>query len=260
VEAAESSMKKLELPSVSLVMMDTTCPELAKLAVEDSLRGIEFGDVIIFSDTDLKVGGARWVEVAPWLEHEDYNKFFWYRVPKYLTTDFAIFIQWDSWIINTLCWTNEFLKYDYVGAPWWYEDNWNVGNGCGLRSTRLMQFLEKRRGTFPLFLKEEDHLICRMYRAQLESHGFKWAPNHLATQFAFECTRPAPDSQHLMFHDSLNFPLVLQGDRLEIRVRLMNENPYLQKGEKLELYRKGRQPLIMPWLAHPGTNEISVHS
>ena len=87
-----------------------------------------------------------------------------------------------------------------------------------------------------------------MYRPQLEFHGFKWPPNRLATQFAFECTRPAPDSQHFMFHDSLNFPLVLHGDRLETRVRLMQENQYLQKGKKLELYRKGRQPLIMPML------------
>ena len=146
-------MLKLSLPDVSLVMMDTTCPELAKLAVEDSLRGIEFGSVIIFSNTDLKVKEAQWVEVAPWLSHEDYNKFFWYQVPKYLSTSHAIFIQWDSWIVNTLCWTDEFLQYDYVGAPWWYEDGWNVGNGCGLRSTRLMQFLEKRRATFPCFLK-----------------------------------------------------------------------------------------------------------
>jgi hypothetical protein len=249
LEAKSRSMNKLQLPDVTLVMMDTTCPELAKLAVEDSLRGIEFGDVIIFSDTDLKVSGSQWVEAAPWQSHEDYNKFFWYQVPKYLNTTHAIFIQWDSWVINTLCWTNEFLKYDYVGAPWWYEDNWNVGNGCGLRSTRLMQFLEKRRASFPCFLTEEDHLICRMYRPQLEHHGFKWPSSSLAAQFAFECTRPAPNSQHFMFHDSLNFPLVLQGDRLETRVRLMHENPYLQKGKKLSQYKAGRLPLIMPALA-----------
>ncbi len=136
-------MNKLQLPDITLCMMDTTCPELARLAVEDSLRGIDFGSVIIFSNTDLKIRGTQWVEVAPWLTHEDYNKFFWYQVPKYLNTSHAIFIQWDSWIINILCWTNEFLKYDYIGAPWWYEDNWNVGNGCGLRSTRLMNSTEQ---------------------------------------------------------------------------------------------------------------------
>jgi hypothetical protein len=249
-------MTKLKLPDVTLVMMDTTCPELATLAVEDSLRGIDFGDAIIFSNVELPVDGPRWVYVDPWLSHEDYVKFFWYKVPFHLTTEWAIFIQWDAWIVNTLQWTDEFLKYDYVGAPWWYKDGWNVGNGSGLRSIRLMKFLEKRRATFPPFLAEEDHLICRMYRPQLEFHGFKWPPNHLAAQFAFECTRPAPDSQHFMFHDSLNFPLVLQGDRLETRVRLMHENPYLKKGKKLELYKKGRAPLIMPWLAR---HEIPVH-
>ncbi len=242
-------MSKLQLPDVSLVMMDTTCPELSQLAIEDSIRGIDFGEIVIFSNVDLKVKGSRWVKVEPWTDHLEYNSYFWYEVPKHLSTSHAIFIQWDSWIVNTLCWTDEFLKYDYIGAPWWYEDGYNVGNGCGMRSLRLMRYLADRKRAYPLIMKEEDHLLSRVYRPILEKQGYHWAPCSLATQFAFECTRPAPDSQHFMFHDSLNFPLVLQGDRLETRVRLMHENPYLRSGKKLSQYKAGRVPLILPMLA-----------
>jgi hypothetical protein len=241
-------MSKLQLPDVSLVMMDTTCPELAMLAVQDSTRGIDFGDVVIFSNNNISAPGQRWVEAKPWASHLEYNEYFWYEVPNHLTTSHAIFIQWDSWIVNTLQWTDDYLQYDYVGAPWWYEDGFNVGNGCGLRSLRLMRHLAARKQAYPLIMKEEDHLLSRVYRMPLEKQGFRWAPCPLASRFAFECTRPAVDSQHFMFHDSLNFPLVLQGDRLDLRVRLMQANPYLQRGKKLEQYKQGRVPLILPML------------
>ena len=193
-------MSKLKLPDITLVMMDTTCPELAKLAVVDSLKVADFGKVVTFSDTAPRLGD--WVKVDPWRSPDEYNRYFWYEVPKYLTTEWAIFIQWDSWILDASRWTDEFLQYDYIGAPWWYFDHLNVGNGCGLRSTRLMRFLANRKNTFPLVMREEDHLLSRIYRPQLEASGFKWAPVQLASQFSFECTRPAPDSRHFMFHGS----------------------------------------------------------
>jgi len=249
-------MSKLSLPNITLVMMDTTCPELAKLAVEDSLGVADFGDVVVFSDKTW-MDGPRFIKAQPWRSPDEYNHYFWYEVPKYLTTEWAIFIQWDSWLLDASQWADEFLQYDYIGAPWWYFDHLNVGNGCGLRSTRLMRFLANRKNTFPLTIREEDHLLSRIYRPQLEAHGFKWAPNHLASQFSFECTRPAPDSKHFMFHGSFNFPFVLNGDRLEIRLRLAKENAYLQSGDKLyELLEAKRLPFIMPVLA---SHEVPVN-
>ena len=133
-------MSKLSLPNITLVMMDTTCPELAKLAVEDSLGVADFGDVVVFSDKTW-MDGPRFIKAQPWRSPDEYNHYFWYEVPKYLTTEWAIFIQWDSWLLDASQWADEFLQYDYIGAPWWYFDHLNVGNGCGLRSTRLMRFL-----------------------------------------------------------------------------------------------------------------------
>lgn len=51
-------------------------------------------------------------------------------------------INWDGFIINPQSWTNEFLKYDYIGAPWpWF--NHKVGNGGFCLKSR--KFLETQK-------------------------------------------------------------------------------------------------------------------
>ena len=241
---------KLRLPDVTLVMIDTQCHELARLAMEDSLRNIEFGDAVIFSDEPIEVAGARWVKVPKWPNIGECSHFMWYELPDHIETKWAINIQWDSWIVDVGCWTDEFLQYDYVGAPWWYDDNLNVGNGCALRSRSLMRFLQTNKEQFPLSVSQEDHLIGRIYRPALEKSGFRWAPETLASQFSLECARPSEDSRHFMFHDSFNFPFALEGERLAERVRLMRANPSI--AHKVAELDAGRQPMIIPRLRPPG--------
>ena len=158
-----------------------------------------------------------------------------------------ILIHWDGWIVNPSCWRDEFLQYDYIGAPWWYDDGLNVGNGNAIRSMRLMRFLQQNTAEFPLTTYKEDDLISRTYRPMLQRHDFKWPPETLASQFSFECTRPSWSSRHFMFHDSFNFPLVLAGERLDERVRLMRANPAI--AHKVAELDAGRRPLILPRLA-----------
>jgi hypothetical protein len=238
---------KLRLPDVTLVMIDAQCHELARLALMDSMRDIEFGDVVVFCDADLSVPGTRWVDVPKWPSTADYCKYFWYELPSRLATRWMLQIQWDGWITDPACWSHDFLLYDYVGAPWWYADGLNVGNGCALRSLRLMRFLQEHQKYFPLYSYKEDEILCRTYRPILEKCGFRWAPEVLASRFAFECTRPSWSSRHFMFHDSFNFPLVLADDRLNERVRLMRENPRL--AHKVAELDGGRRPIILPRLA-----------
>jgi predicted O-methyltransferase YrrM len=237
---------KLHLPDVTLVMIDTQCHELARLAMEDSLHEVEFGDAIIFSDEPIEVAGTRWIKVPKWPNIAECSHFMWYELPDYIDTKWAINIQWDSWVVNADCWTDEFLQFDYVGAPWWYDDNLNVGNGCALRSRSLMQFLRANRERFPLSLSQEDHLISRVYRTALEEGGFKWPTEALASRFSLECTRPSSDSRHFMFHDSFNFPAVLEGERLAERLRLMRANPAIAR--KVAENDKGRRAIILPRL------------
>ena len=239
---------KLRLPDVTLVMIDATCPELSRLSLADSLAQVECGDVIVCSPERLAGEDVRWVQTPKWNDRLGCSKFIWYELPELVRTDFLLFTSWDAWIVDATQWSDEFLEYDYVGAPWWYDDGLNVGHGL-LRSRRLMQFLAANRETFPLQHPEDD-VLSRHYRPALEREGYRWPSEQLASRFMFECTRPSPNSRHFMFHDSFNFPFVLKGERLIERVRLMWENPYLQQsGHKIAELRAGRRPLILPRLA-----------
>jgi hypothetical protein len=238
---------KLKLPDVTLVMMDCTCPELARLALLDTLEFIEPAQTLIFSDTDLDVVNTLYASVRPWRTIQEYCEYFWYEVPYLVQTKFFLNIQWDGWVVDPSMWDDEYLNYDFIGAPWWY-DNYNVGNGTGIRSTKLMRFLGKHRDLLPVYGKE-DELLGRVYRPVLEHQGFKWAPEQLASKFSVECTRPSITSRHFMFHDSFNFPAMLSAEKYEQRLKLMQQNPYIRKGKKLQELEAGRSALILDRLA-----------
>ena len=40
-----------------------------------------------------------------------------YEVPRYIRTSHAMFIHWDSWIVDPSMWRPQFLDCDYIGAP-----------------------------------------------------------------------------------------------------------------------------------------------
>jgi hypothetical protein len=65
--AGNTQIAKLQLLDVTLLIIDTQCHKLARLAVEDSMREVDFGDVIIFSDQPIHVSGARraWLSRRP---------------------------------------------------------------------------------------------------------------------------------------------------------------------------------------------------
>jgi hypothetical protein len=238
----------LDLPDVTLVLRDAYCPELARLALQDTLNLINPARTLVFSPIDLGIGQATWVKSPKWNTLKEHCEFFWYKMPAYIWTPMVLSIEWDGWVIDPDQWTPEFVEYDFVGAPWWYNDPFNVGNGLGLRSLKLMEFLIDHRNLLPVQAKE-DEVLCRTYRPILEMHGFKWPTEQLASKFSFECTRPSRDSKHFMFHDSFNFPAVLSGEALEQRVKLMHENPYIRNSQKLRELEGSRKAMILDRLS-----------
>lgn len=104
----------------------------------------------------------------------------------YVDTDFVMLFQNDGFIDNVGKWTDRFLDYDYIGAPWWYKDHNNVGNGgFSIRSKKLLEVLATDKHIEQVV--PEDHHICRTYGDYLrEHHGIKFAPEELALQFSVE--------------------------------------------------------------------------
>ncbi len=221
----------LKLSNVTLVMIETREHGLAQLAVQDCLDRAHFADVVIFTDRPHQFRDqGRIVEVEDWPEKIGWSRCHWQEVAPHVGTSHALSIQWDSWIVAPEMWTDEFLQYDYVGAPWWYKDGMNVGNGgfC-LRSTKLMRYLRKHRDRFPCTNALDDDLLCRKYRPSLQEEGFTWAPDDLALKFAFEVVRPDTSARHFGFHACFNFGYGCGGDlgRLMERAKLMLKSPSL---------------------------------
>ncbi len=226
-------MSKLHLPDVTLVMIETRAYELGRMAIEECLRRIDFGDVLIFTDRPTEFISMRGqpvciVSVPNWQTKIEFELFRWLDVASYLRTTHALFIEWDAWVWDTALWDDAFLGYDYIGPPWRYDNDLNVGGGgfC-LVSTRLKRHLRDHPQQYPLPITSSDWLLCCEYRPRLETEGFVWAPQDVADRFAFEYFRPSPTSRHFGFHGIHNFNEVLSPGRLEERAKLMLASKYV---------------------------------
>jgi Protein of unknown function (DUF5672) len=227
---------KLELLDVTLVCIETRQHRLALMAVQDCLRQVKFGETIIFSDKPEFFAsqlngehGLRTVEVPDWSQKEGWSQFFWNGVAPYLRTAYMLSIQWDAGIVDPEMWDDEFFRYDVIGAPWtWYNDNRRVGNGgFTLRSTRLTRYLRANRDRFPCTTSLDDDLLNRKFRPQLEEIGFVWAPEPVATRFAFECERPAHST--FGWHALYNWGYVFDHEQLIERCKIAMQSPYITK-------------------------------
>lgn len=221
-------MARLSLPNITLVMIETRCHELARMAVHDCLRHADFGEVLICSDNFnlLRIPGATHALVPDWQDKLGWCKFLWQDAPNLIKTPQTLIIQWDSWIVDPAKWDPAFEACDYIGAPWWYGDGLNVGNsGFSLRSKRLMDFLLKHKEIFPVTTSNEDDLLSRHYRRTLEQHNFRWASQGLAAEFSFERTLGKADC--FGFHGIFNWPRVLSHEALMERLKIAAATPYV---------------------------------
>jgi hypothetical protein len=225
-------MVMLELPGVTLVILETLEHELARLAVNDCVTKAQFEDVLIFTDkpelfVPLKCF-PRFVEVPCWPDKLGWSKASWFDVPPHVRTRQTLYIQWDSWIWDVNRWRDDFMDYDIIGAPWPWHPNRRVGNlGFALRSARLIRYVRAHRDKYPCVSNADDDLLCRVYRPALEDAGFVWAPEELARQFAIECAWEKVDMTRFGFHASFNFVNVLDHDALLHRARLMRNSEYI---------------------------------
>ena len=95
--------------------------------------------------------------------------------------------QHDGFIINPNAWSNDFLRYDYVGAVFpqsdWSQVN-RVGNGgFSLRSKKFMEYCSTLH--YP-GLVNEDKFLCVDHYEDIIFQGLKFAPPSLAAHFSIE--------------------------------------------------------------------------
>lgn len=206
----------LELPDVMLCAISSIAIEQTVAALNRSVRGIEFGDVVLFTDVDPHlVSGSeiRWEKISPIRSKESYSHFIIKDLAKYVTHPFVLIVQWDGYVANPKKWNPAFLDYDYIGAPWpQFEDTLTVGNGgFSLRSKRLLQVLAD--DDF-LPLHPEDTAICRLWRKRLEREfGIKFPDATLASTFS--CERSGNMDLAFGFHGMFNMLNILSSEEID---------------------------------------------
>jgi hypothetical protein len=180
-------MDKLHLPNVEIVSINTHNPTLSIKALEYSSNHIQFSKKKIFSHIPSAVRDIEHIHIPQFVTREQYSIFCIQELHKYIESDFVLMIHDDGFVINPHLWTDEFLQYDCIGAPWPGNPDdpthGRVGNGgFTLRSKKLLKTITQFTETDI----NEDWLIGVTKKDYLESLGIKFAPVELAMRFSLE--------------------------------------------------------------------------
>lgn len=189
-------MTRTDLSQVTYFIADAR--RLTQEAVSDISRIVQFADkhfkfhsIKVATVIDHNIKGTTWVNIPP-MDRDGYSCFCLIEMVNYIDSEFVLIFQRDGFIVNPQLWSDEFLDYDYIGAPWPHMGPLHVGNGgfC-LRSKKLLLAV-KALGYSP---GNEDMVICYKYRRELERQGLRFAPVSVARRFSVELEI---DSQHIV--------------------------------------------------------------
>ena len=193
--------KKLKLSNVTLLSATSTEADAAQLSMRISLHNIEFGSskLLCTIDPKIKYPDIEYISIPPLKNVDDYNEIIFQDLHKYFETSHCLIVQADSFVVNSKFWSNDFLKYDYIGGPWPDKIQVNpnlildlkknpVGNGgFSMRSRKLVETTAKinfKSLNFPM--KAEDVVICHYLYQKMIDSGIRFAPAKLAAQFSLE--------------------------------------------------------------------------
>jgi hypothetical protein len=140
------------------------------------------------------------------MQNDDSNRHsfcykFLHETKNFITGDFSLNIQHDSTIIDSTKWEENFLKYDYIAAPWpmsiiqatdmvngQLKDIPNVVGNGGF-SLRSRKFVEESVD-LPWKHKNEDLNICIFNYQNMVDKGVQFAPPQIAARFSVEHPTP----------------------------------------------------------------------
>lgn len=185
----------LNLKNIDLIAISSDKPVETIKSINYSSQGIEFGSIKFITHIkkedlfDANTDNIEFLKIDEITSHQEYNDFC-LSLKKYTSNDFILLVQNDSFVTNLDKWTDEFLEYDYIGAPWTHQQalDWNlknrVGNGgFSLRSKKFLEYsslFNSCRGT------HEDGFLTNWTWNQSQEFGIKFPNPELALQFSIE--------------------------------------------------------------------------
>jgi hypothetical protein len=212
--------------NLTIVAMDTAYHALTRRAVEQAIEVTGSENVVILSDQDI-LSGSKWIKIDP-IDAVEYNRIVLKELVPYIDTEHFMIIQYDGIPVDKNQWSDDYLKYDYIGAVWpWGPANRCVGNGgFSVRSRRIMEACQGNQVEFihQGDMYQEDVHICNIYRDYLENQGMIFAPAELARKFSAE--NPPGRFDTYGFHGTLCLPYYLNDDYMNFYIDNMNLHQY----------------------------------
>ena len=200
-----SETGKLKLSNITLVAVATRDVEETLQALMHSCKEIEFGSVKLLAHyTPYGMGEeGDYIRVQKMKDIDEWPHFIVYELNQHIQTEYILLVHADGFVVNPFEWRDEFLNYDYIGAPWPLpSDDFSyrdingkivrVGNSVSLRSKRLLELPTKLQipweadhGYF-----NEDGFVCVKNKHIFEKNGMCFAPIEVAKYFAHESMIP----------------------------------------------------------------------
>ncbi len=217
-------MIKLQLPKVDLIGIDTNHPEQGLQSMQISMSQIDFGKAIMFtcadkSDFDSSLtNGIEFIKIDKIKEYLDYSDFC-LRLGDYLHNDYVLTTHGDGFVINANLWTDDFFKFDYIGAPWaeCHMKAWGglpnpVGNGgFSLRSKKMLDFSKQFKTTGG---NNEDGFLTNFKIVEAKEYGIKYADLGTAYKFSVHHLEDVggvfEPEKYFGFHGYHNLPIALE--------------------------------------------------
>jgi Protein of unknown function (DUF5672) len=204
-------MKKRQLADITLLSVSSINLNNTIYALWRSSRRLDFAAIKL-------IGVERPKRMPKWLAFEvaqdnllksinDYSHYCLYNLWRHVDTPFCLKIHADGYVINPKKWDDDFLKWDYIGAPWQirgdayidpFGNHQRVGNGgFNLRSKKVLEVPLRthiewnvNQSDYYKHMGEnnfaEDGNICVHNRHIFEASGVKFAPLDIALKFSVE--------------------------------------------------------------------------
>jgi len=194
--------KKIKLNDVTLLAASSVKIDLVQDALKISSYNIDFASIKLLYSTEpkIKFPEIEYIHI-PKMDLDGYCKFLVEDLHKYFDTTHCLLVQDDSFIVNSNEWKDDFLNFDYIGAPWTEmvepKKNLNiklinnrVGNGgFSLRSKKfalVCKELDFDDLKFKFSINNEDIIICHYLYDFMKKKDIKFAPIEIASNFSME--------------------------------------------------------------------------
>jgi predicted O-linked N-acetylglucosamine transferase (SPINDLY family) len=206
----DKNKNKINLQNITLVTISSVDIELTLLSLVISNLNATFKRVLFFTSEEID---QRYLELFPQLEIikvnpiknlVEYSRFVIKELNSFINTEFCLVTQGDGFIINPQFWSEEFLNYDYIAAPWRKQSHLvnaqgqivdildltknRVGNGgFSLRSKKLLELCSQLDfDNIKTSTLSEDLIICYYFYEWFQEQGIKFVPLEVAVKFSFE--------------------------------------------------------------------------